>query len=168
MHGKRYRHVSLFGCFQKTHHGIHRRVLVMMAAVTGIGLLVDTAGFKASLRKHEPEGVTVGVCGLTDTCDSGHMTAHTAAEGVNAVHRAVLHGGVTALAQPVFKQPRLGARTSSSSVMKSDFRRMQGLTPSPRRLVSCSHGLVHDVFPFWMGELGGREKSGIAAKASGS
>ena len=81
----------------------------MVTAVTGIGLAVETPRLYGGLRKHEPESVTVGISGLTDAGHPGHMTAHTAAEGMNAVHRAVLYGSVTAFAKPVFKQPRLGA-----------------------------------------------------------
>ena len=81
----------------------------MMAAVAGIGLLVDTAGRQCGLGEHEPEGVAVGITGLTDAGHPGHVTAHAAAEGMNAVHGSVLYGSVTAFAQPVFKQPRLGA-----------------------------------------------------------
>ena len=86
MHRERYRHVPLFGGFQKSHHRINRRVLVMMAAVAGIGLLVNTAGLDGGLGKHEPEGVAMSISGLTDTGHPGHMTAHTAAECVSAVH----------------------------------------------------------------------------------
>ena len=56
------RHIILFSSLQKSHHRINRCVLVMMAAVTGIGLFVDTAGRERGLGKHEPEGVAVGVC----------------------------------------------------------------------------------------------------------
>ena len=80
-----------------------------MAAVAGIGLFVDTAGLERGLRKHEPESMAVGISGLTDTGHPGHMTAHTAAECVNAVHRAVLYGRVTAFAKSVLKQSRFGA-----------------------------------------------------------
>ena len=109
MHRNRQGHVPLFGSFQKTHHRIHRGVFVVMAAVAGIGLLVETSRIYGCLRKHEPEGVTVGVAGLADAGHAGHVTAHAAAKGVNAVHRTVLHCGVAAFAQPVLKQPGLGA-----------------------------------------------------------
>ena len=103
MDQKGLRHIILFSRLQKSHHRINRRVFVMMAAIAGIGLLINTAGIKCGLRKHEPEGMAVGVSGLTDACDSGHMTAHTTAEGVNAVHRTILHCRMTAFTQAVLK-----------------------------------------------------------------
>ncbi len=102
-------HIILFSSFQKSHYSLNRRVHVMMAAITGIGLLVDTPSFNAGLGKHETEGVAVCVSSLTDTGHPGHMTAHTAAKGVNAVSRAILFGCMATFTQPVLKQPSLGA-----------------------------------------------------------
>lgn len=80
----------------------------MMAAVASVGLFVQAAGIQGGLWIHEPEGVTVGVPGLTDARHLGHVTADAAAKGVNPVDRAVLNRGVTAFAQSILKQPGLG------------------------------------------------------------
>ena len=85
-------HVILFGRFQKTDQILSGSVFMMMAGVACIGLLINTAGFQGSLRKHKPEGVAVRISSLTDLRDSGHMASDTTSKSVNAMDRSILNG----------------------------------------------------------------------------
>ncbi len=108
MDGQWLGHVIFFGCFQKTDQIFGGRVFMMMTAVTCIRLFVDTACLEGGLGEHESEGVTMGVTGFTNACHPGHVTAHTTAEGVNAVGRAVLGSRMAGLAKLIFKQAGFG------------------------------------------------------------
>lgn len=101
-------HVVLFGCFPKSNQRFNRCVLMMMTAAAGIGLFLKTARLQAALGEHESEGVTVCVPRLADPGDSWHMTADTAAKGMNPMNRPVLGCRMTALAEFILKQPGLG------------------------------------------------------------
>jgi hypothetical protein len=108
MDGKWFGHIIFFGRFQKTNQILSGRVFVMMATVTGIGLLVQAAGFQGELGEHESEGVTMRVTGFANARYPGHVTAHTTAKSVNAVYRAVLICRVAAFTKLVLKQACLG------------------------------------------------------------
>ncbi len=108
MDAKGFRHVLLFGRFQKTDQSLSGSVFMMMAGVARIGLLVLAACFQGGLGEHESEGVAVGVPGFADPRHLGHMAADTASKGMNSVDRAILLSRVAAFAQPVLKQPGLG------------------------------------------------------------
>jgi hypothetical protein len=104
MDGQWFGHVIFFGRFQKTNQILGGRVFVMMAAVTGIGLLVQAAGIQGELGEHESEGMAMGVSGFANARHPGHVAANAAAKGVNAVHRAVLGCRMAGLAKLIFKQ----------------------------------------------------------------
>jgi hypothetical protein len=108
MDGQWFGHVIFFGRFQKTNQILGGRVFVMMAAVTGIGLLVQAAGIQGELGEHESEGMAMGVSGFANARHPGHVAANAAAKGVNAVHRAVLGCRMAGLAKLIFKQAGLG------------------------------------------------------------
>jgi hypothetical protein len=101
-------HIILFGRFHKPDQSFGRCVLVVMATVTGIGLLVIASCFDSGLGKHESESMAVRISGFADLGYARHMAANTATKGMNAVYRTILYGRVAAFAQPVLKQTRLG------------------------------------------------------------
>ena len=79
-------HIILFGRFHKLDQSLSRCVLVVMAAVAGIGLLVIASCFDSGLGKHESEGMAVRIAGFTDFGYTRHMAANTATKGMNAVY----------------------------------------------------------------------------------
>ncbi len=101
-------HIACFCRLQKTDQSFRWRVLMMMAGVTGIRLSLHATYLYGVLRIHEFEGVAVGVAGLTNAGHFRHVTADTAAKGVDPVDRSVLWRRVAALAKLVLKQTGLG------------------------------------------------------------
>lgn len=107
MNGKRPGHIIFLGSLQKAGYILNGFVLVMMAAVAGIGLLVQPAFFYSGFGVHEIEGMAVGVSCLSDFGHFGHMTTDAAAKGMNPVRIAILYRGVATFAQPVLEKTSL-------------------------------------------------------------
>jgi hypothetical protein len=101
-------HITLFGRFQKGYHDFCGSVSVTMAAVTGIRLFVNTPCLQTGLGEHESECMAVRVSGLTNARHSGHVTAYTAAKGMNPMDRPVLGRCMAAFAELVFEQSGFG------------------------------------------------------------
>ena len=101
-------HISHFCRLQKTNQIFRWRVLMMMAGVTCIRLFIQVTYLQGVLRKHESEGVAVGVSGLANAGHFRHVTADTTAKGVSPVDRSVLWSRVAGLAKLVFEQTGFG------------------------------------------------------------
>jgi hypothetical protein len=108
MNVERFGHITDLGRFQKSDQIFDRGIFMMMAGIARIGLFFKTACLQTGRREHESEGVAVCISGLPDGGDFGHVAAHTAPEGVDAMNRTILDGGVAAFAELVFEQPGFG------------------------------------------------------------